>query len=82
MRIEEQVKAIDKQINFLTKYKDKFTGGKVDKAKELEYTVECLTDAEEVLKCLTGLRDNLIDCLESISKVNKSLEELTVHLIK
>ena len=81
MRIEEQVKAIEKQINFLTKYKDKFTGGKQDKITELNYTVECLQDAVGVLKDLSTLRDNLIDTLEATDKVNKTLGELTNHLI-
>ena len=66
MRLEEQVKAIEKQINFLEKYKDKFTGGKVDKVTEFNYTVECLKDAVKILNKLSVIRTNLTDSLNAL----------------
>lgn len=81
MRLEEQVKAIEKQITFLENNKARFTGGKTDKEVALNTTIEALSNAKEVLGTLHTLRDNLLDCFESMDKVNKSLEELTRHLI-
>ena len=66
MRLEEQVKAIEKQINFLEKYKDKFTGGKQDKVTEFNYTVECLKDAVKILNNLSVIRTNLTDSLNAL----------------
>lgn len=69
MRLEEQVKAINKQIAFLEKYKDSFTKGKQDKITEFNYTVECLKDAAKVLDNLSGIRDNLTDSLNALREL-------------
>lgn len=69
MRLEEQVKAINKQIAFLEKYKDSFTKGKQDKITELNYTVECLKDAVKVLDNLSGIRTSLTDSLNALREL-------------
>ena len=73
MRLEEQVKAINKQIAFLEKYKDSFTKGKQDKIAEFNYTVECLKDAAKVLSNLSTTRDSLINSLESLRGLTNNL---------
>lgn len=82
MRVEEQVKIINKQIDFLNKFKDKFTGGKQEKITEFNYAVECLKDSTEILNNCAELRDSLIESLEQFDKVRKSLEKITILLIK
>jgi len=69
MRLEEQVKAINKQIAFLEKYKDSFTKGKQDKITEFNYTVECLKDAAKVLDNLSGIRTSLTDSLNALREL-------------
>lgn len=69
MRLEEQVKAINKQIAFLEKYKDSFTKGKQDKIAEFNYTVECLKDAAKVLDNLSGIRNSLTDSLNALREL-------------
>lgn len=81
MRLEEQVKVINKQINFLNKYKPNLTKGDKTKEKDFDYAIECLEDSSKLLSNFTELRDNLIECLESIDKVTKTLEKLTTNLI-
>ena len=69
MRLEEQVKAINKQIAFLEKYKDSFTNGKQDKITEFNYTVECLKDAVKILNNLSVIRTNLTDSLNALREL-------------
>ena len=66
MQIEEQIKAINKQISFLEKYKDKFTQGKQDKISELNYTVECLNGAVSVLSNITSVKDSLVKITQQL----------------
>ena len=66
MKIEEQVKAINKQIAFLEKYKDKLTRGKQDKLIELNYTVECLSGAVSILENISTVKDSLVKITQQL----------------
>lgn len=77
MRIEEQIKAINKQIDFLVKFKDKLTNGKQEKEIGFNYTVNCLKDAVKVLEGCNKVKQDLIDNQKSLHKSMDDLEELT-----
>ena len=66
MKTEEQIKAIEKQITFLEKFKDKLTQGKQDKLVELNYTVECLREAVNILKNISTIRESLVKITQQI----------------
>lgn len=66
MKTEEQIKAINKQIAFLEKYKDKLTQGKQDKLIELNYTVECLNGAVSILENISTVKDSLVKITQQL----------------
>lgn len=66
MTTQEQIKAINKQIAFLEKFKDKLTQGKKDKLIELNYTVECLREAVNILENISTLRESLVKITQQI----------------
>lgn len=66
MTTEEQIKAIEKQITFLEKFKDKLTQGKQDKLVELNYTVECLRESVKILKNIGTIRESLVKLTQQL----------------
>lgn len=66
MKTEELIKAIDKQITFLEKFKDKLTQGKQDKLVELNYTVECLRESVKILENISTIRESLVKLTQQL----------------
>ena len=66
MTTEEQIKAVNKQIAFLEKFKDKLTQGKQEKLIELNYTVECLREVVKILENISTLRESLVKITQQI----------------
>ena len=66
MTTEEQIKAVNKQIAFLEKFKDKLTQGKQEKLIELNYTVECLREVVKILENISTLRESLVKITQHI----------------
>lgn len=81
MTLEEQVKVIKKQIDFLTKFKDKFTAGKPDKIVEFNYTIESLESTIKILNGSKEFRDALVDCIESTRETINKFEDIIQRLI-